>query len=73
MPLHDLLPALTLVLHTLGLVICLVGLTIARQPSRKRLGQLLAGLGFLIAASPMFGQLAGVIPPPPATPLGGGG
>ncbi|WP_458527102.1 hypothetical protein [Onishia taeanensis] len=69
MPLHDLLPVLTLVLHSLGLVTCLVGLTMARQPRRKRLGQALAGIGFLIAASPMFGQLAGVIPPPPATPL----
>ncbi|WP_192036331.1 hypothetical protein [Halomonas sp. YLGW01] len=69
MPLHDLLPALTLMLHTLGLVICLVGLTMARHPRRKRLGQVLAGLGFLIAASPMLGQLTGLIPPPPATPL----
>lgn len=69
MPLHDLLPLLTLVLHSLGLVTCLVGLTVARQPRRRRLGQLLAGLGFLIAASPMLGQLTGVIPPPPVTPL----
>ncbi|WP_136253879.1 MULTISPECIES: hypothetical protein [Halomonadaceae] len=69
MPLHNLLPVLTLVLHTLGLVTCLIGLTIARTPQRKRLGQVLAVLGFLIAASPMLAQLLGIIPPPPVTPI----
>lgn len=54
-------------LNVIGIVICLAGLTLARRPSRRTLGYLIAGLGFLIAASPLFAQLFGLLPSPTPT------
>nr|WP_299245536.1 hypothetical protein [uncultured Halomonas sp.] len=51
-------------LNVIGIVVCLLGLSLARRPSRRTLGYCIAGLGFLIAASPLFAQLFGLIPPP---------
>ncbi|GHE20060.1 hypothetical protein [Halomonas urumqiensis] len=39
-------------LHLIGLLICLGGLTLARKPRHRLLGRMLAGGGFLVAASP---------------------
>ncbi|MGC3874009.1 hypothetical protein ACPF7Z_12145 [Halomonas sp. GXIMD04776] len=57
-------------LNIIGIVTCLAGLTLTRRPSRRTLGYLIAGLGFLIAASPLLAQLFGLVPPPaPVTTL----
>ncbi|MEC9484141.1 MAG: hypothetical protein UMU75_12610 [Halomonas sp.] len=58
--------------NVLGIVVCLVGLHLARQPSRRLLGRGLAVLGFLIAATPLLLQLFGIVEPapPPALPAG---
>ncbi|SHF01625.1 hypothetical protein SAMN02745148_01613 [Modicisalibacter ilicicola DSM 19980] len=55
-------------LNVLGIVTCLAGLTLARHPSRRPLGYALAGLGFLLAASPLLAQLLGLVPPPAMAP-----
>lgn len=47
--------------NILGIVVCLVGLTLARRPHRRRVGYAMAVLGFLIAASPLLAQLFGLI------------
>ncbi|MDN3522506.1 hypothetical protein [Halomonas ramblicola] len=39
-------------LHVVGLLVCLAGLTLARGERHRAAGRLLAGAGFLIAASP---------------------
>ncbi|GHB05163.1 hypothetical protein [Modicisalibacter luteus] len=53
--------------NLIGIIVCLVGLHLARRPSHRVLGRLLAVLGFLIAASPLLLQLFGFVDP--ATPV----
>ncbi|APX93978.1 hypothetical protein BWR19_14125 [Halomonas sp. 1513] len=45
------------VFNLVGLVVCLVGLSLTRR--RRTLGYTIAVLGFLIAATPMLAQLVG--------------
>ncbi|SDL39427.1 hypothetical protein SAMN05192555_104107 [Franzmannia pantelleriensis] len=45
--------------NLVGLVVCLVGLSLARRRQRRALGYTIAVLGFLIAATPMLAQLVG--------------
>lgn len=46
----------TFVFNLIGLVICLVGLTLAQRMAKRWPGYTLAGLGFLIATIPIWGQ-----------------
>ncbi len=47
-------------LHVVGLLVCLGGLTLARGKRHRASGRLLAGAGFLIAASPtLYALVAG--------------
>ncbi|CAM4177307.1 hypothetical protein VRRI112168_16885 [Vreelandella rituensis] len=50
------LEAATLAFNLVGLVVCLVGLTLAQRMRRRWPGYLIALIGFLIAATPMFHQ-----------------
>ncbi|TFH86411.1 hypothetical protein EQG41_12220 [Billgrantia azerbaijanica] len=52
MPLVPLLEMLTIPFNLLGLVICLVGLTMAQRREPRWPWYGLAGLGFLVAATP---------------------
>ncbi|MGM0783293.1 MULTISPECIES: hypothetical protein [Halomonadaceae] len=52
MPLVPLLEMLTIPFNLLGLVVCLVGLTMARRRERRWPWYGMAGAGFLIAATP---------------------
>ncbi|MBD3895767.1 hypothetical protein IEI94_07865 [Halomonas sp. ML-15] len=45
--------------NLVGLVVCLIGLTLARRRQRRVLGYSIAVLGFVIAAAPMLSQLFG--------------
>lgn len=50
--------------NILGLIVCLIGLTLVKYRRRKVLGGSVAVLGFLIAAAPMLLQLFGLVSPP---------
>lgn len=63
MTFSQMLPMLGYVFNLIGVVVCISGLTIARNEHRRPLGVILAILGFLIAASPMILQLLGVFAP----------
>lgn len=58
---QDLLEMSLFVFNLVGLIVCLVGLTLARRRERRKLGYAIATLGFLIAAAPMLVQLFGVL------------
>lgn len=51
------LEAATLAFNLIGMVVCLVGLTLAQKMTRRWPGYALAGVGFLIATLPMISQL----------------
>ena len=51
------------VFNIIGIIVCLVGLHLARRPTRRGLGRGLAVLGVLIAASPLLLQLFGIVEP----------
>ena len=51
------LEAATLVFNLLGMVVCLVGLTMAQKMTRRWPGYVIAVIGFQIATLPMFYQL----------------
>lgn len=51
------LEAATLAFNLIGMVVCLVGLTLAQKMTRRWPGYLLAGVGFLIAMLPVLSQL----------------
>lgn len=63
---YQLLPMLGYLFNIIGIVLCIVGLTLARNKHRRVIGGLIAVVGFLIAASPMLVQLLGLIEPPPS-------
>lgn len=63
MTFSQMLPMLGYVFNLIGIVVCICGLTLARNPHRRPLGVALVILGFLIAASPMILQLVGVLSP----------
>ncbi|MCE8015863.1 hypothetical protein HOP62_07210 [Halomonas sp. MCCC 1A17488] len=46
----------TFVFNLVGLVICLVGLTLAQRLEKRWPGYVLAGLGFFIATIPIWAQ-----------------
>ena len=69
MSLAQLMPMAGYLLNILGIVTCLVGLTLARRPARRTLGYAIALLGFVIAASPLLAQLFGLVPPPAPAPV----
>lgn len=48
----------TFTLNLLGLLICLAGLTLAHRTRHRVPGYALAGVGFLVAASPLLYQMA---------------
>ncbi|MDR5904994.1 hypothetical protein [Franzmannia qiaohouensis] len=56
---QELLEMSLFVFNLVGLVVCLVGLSLARRRRRRPLGYGIAVLGFLIAAIPMLAQLFG--------------
>ncbi|WP_027967199.1 hypothetical protein [Halomonas halocynthiae] len=60
---NQLLPMLGYIFNIIGIVLCIVGLTIAREPHRRILGSVLVVLGFLVAASPMLMQIIGIFAP----------
>lgn len=66
---YDLLPMLGYVFNTLGLLVCIGGLTLARRADRRLLGRSLAVLGFVIAATPVLVQLLGLVDPVPVSAL----
>ena len=51
------LEAATLAFNLIGMVVCLVGLTLAQKMPGCWPGYTLAGVGFLIATLPMLSQL----------------
>lgn len=51
------LEAATLAFNLIGMVVCLVGLTLAQKMTRRWPGYILAAVGFLIATLPMLSQL----------------
>ncbi|MBY5927134.1 MULTISPECIES: hypothetical protein [unclassified Halomonas] len=59
----ELLRSLAVVFHMSGLVVCLLGLHIARTHRWPR--RLLAACGFIIAATPTLLQLFGIVEPMP--------
>lgn len=62
---YQLLQMLGYAFHFVGLVVCLLGLTLARRPKHRWVGRALALLGFLIAVSPVLAQLFGLVEPVP--------
>ncbi|WP_422102430.1 hypothetical protein [Vreelandella sp.] len=52
------LEAATLAFNLIGMVVCLVGLTLAQKMQRRWPGYSLAVVGFIIATLPMLSQLA---------------
>ncbi|KJZ14076.1 MULTISPECIES: hypothetical protein [Halomonas] len=61
----ELLRSLAVVFHLTGLLVCLLGLHLARHPQRRWPGRALALCGFIIAATPTLLQLFGIIEPVP--------
>lgn len=51
------LEAATLVFNLIGMLVCLVGLTLAQKMTRRWPGYTIAVIGFQIATLPMFYQL----------------
>jgi hypothetical protein len=66
---YQLLQMLSYAFHFIGLVVCILGLTLARRPAYRWLGRGLAVLGFLIAISPLLAQLFGLVEPVPVGSL----
>lgn len=62
---YQLLQMLSYAFHFVGLVVCILGLTLARRPKYRLLGRCLAVLGFMIAVSPVLAQLFGLVEPVP--------
>ncbi|WP_346797380.1 hypothetical protein R5M92_01735 [Halomonas sp. Bachu 37] len=56
MPPQHWLDAFTLLFNIVGAVVCIAGLTLAQRMTRRWPGYVLAGIGFLIAATPMIYQ-----------------
>ncbi|WP_372609852.1 hypothetical protein [Halomonas sp.] len=56
MTIQQFLEMTTFIFNLVGLVVCIGGLTLADRSRHRRLGYLLAGLGFLIAATPLLYQ-----------------
>jgi MFS superfamily sulfate permease-like transporter len=54
---QDMLEAATLVFNLIGMVVCLVGLTLAQKMSRRWPGYVIAVIGFQIATMPLCYQL----------------
>ncbi|ATH78216.1 MULTISPECIES: hypothetical protein [Halomonadaceae] len=54
---QDMLEAATIAFNLVGMVVCIVGLTLAQKMSRKWPGYVIAVIGFQIATMPMFYQL----------------
>lgn len=46
----------TFIFNFIGLALCLVGLTLAQRMQKRWPGYALAGFGFLIATTPIWGQ-----------------
>jgi MFS superfamily sulfate permease-like transporter len=51
------LEAATLVFNLTGMLICILGLTMAQKMTRRWPGYVIAVIGFLVATMPMFYQL----------------
>lgn len=56
MAIQQFLEMTTFIFNLVGLVVCIGGLTLAHRTQRRLPGYLLAGLGFLIAATPLLYQ-----------------
>lgn len=56
MAVQQFLEMTTFIFNLVGLVVCIGGLTLAHRTRRRLPGYLLAGLGFLIAATPLLYQ-----------------
>lgn len=54
---QDWLEAATLVFNLIGMVVCIIGLTLAKKMTRRWPGYVIAVIGFQIATMPMFYQL----------------
>lgn len=54
---QDMLEAATIAFNLVGMVVCIVGLTLAQKMSRKWPGYVIAVIGFQIATMPMLYQL----------------
>lgn len=63
MSFSQMLPMLGYIFNIIGIVVCIFGLTVARNKHRRPLGVVLVALGFLVAASPMLMQLMGIFQP----------
>ncbi|WP_104202498.1 hypothetical protein [Billgrantia saliphila] len=53
----DMLGMFAFVFNLVGLIICIVGLTLAQRMPKRWPGYTLAGVGFVIAATPLWAQL----------------
>jgi hypothetical protein len=51
------LEAATLAFNLIGMVVCILGLTLAQKMTRRWPGYVIAVIGFQIATMPMFYQL----------------
>lgn len=51
------LEAATLTFNLIGMLICILGLTMAQKMTRRWPGYVIAVIGFLVATMPMFYQL----------------
>lgn len=51
------LEAATLTFNLIGMLICILGLTLAQKMSRRWPGYVIAVIGFLVATMPLFYQL----------------
>ncbi|WP_043527324.1 hypothetical protein [Litchfieldella xinjiangensis] len=49
--------------NVVGLIVCILGLSLARHPRRRSLGYGIAVLGFFIAGLPMLLHLFGFVTP----------
>ncbi|EWG99806.1 hypothetical protein [Halomonas sp. BC04] len=59
---QELIEMFTLVFNLIGLVICLVGLTLAQRMRHRWPGYVLAVAGFLVAALPLFYKMLATVP-----------
>lgn len=66
---YQLLQMLGYAFNVIGLVVCIAGLTLARNARHRLIGRVIAALGFVIAASPVLVQLLGLVEPVPVGPL----
>ncbi|MGM0521684.1 MAG: hypothetical protein ACQEQ6_06330 [Pseudomonadota bacterium] len=51
------LEAATLMFNLIGMLICILGLTMAQKMTRRWPGYVIAVIGFLVATMPLFYQL----------------